>query len=88
MKTILLLLSALLLPVSAAEAGGTYRGPAAAPVAYCNQSNCVVSHRCEWRSGRTDCGQGYRYQVMVTETRGYYSDGSTRTWSRGRGARG
>lgn len=83
MKTILILAALVTFSASQATAGAKARpayssAKACAPVL---KSTCVLSRHCEWHTACTPGGQRYQYQVMVTTTRGYYSDGSTRTWT-------
>jgi hypothetical protein len=82
MKTILLSLAATFLTFPAAHAGVRPQKPCVPAYAPVLKQVCEVSRRCEWRTGYTPCGQCYHYQVMVVTSRGYYSDGSTRTWTR------
>lgn len=81
MKTLLIALAAVLLAAPAAEAG-TRRSYS--PAGYCAPvltHTCLVNRRCEWRTAHDACGYCYQYRVMIITTRGYYSDGSTRTWT-------
>ena len=84
MKTILLLASLIVLSAAQATAGTKPRPvyPSARACAPVLKHTCVIARRCEWRTAHTPCGQCYQYQVMVTTTRAYYSDGSTRTWTK------
>ena len=84
MKTIFLLAAIATLSAGQATAGTKARldynsAKACAPVL---KHTWVIARRCEWRTAHTPCGQCYQYQVMVITTRAYYSDGSTRIWTR------
>ena len=84
MKTILLLAAIVTLSAGQATAGTKVR-PAYNSARACTavlKHTCVINRRCEWRIAHPPCGQCYQYQVMVTTTRAYYSDGSTRTSTR------
>lgn len=43
--------------------------------------SCTESTKCVWRTGKLDCGTEYRYGIIQTVMKGWYSDGTTRTWT-------